>query len=100
VVVIRCLPQVWWCICLLSFHWQQLSFLGHRLKLGEYVRASLCTSTIICTDFDVIWCVGRPLPDMCTSVTSTRSKVKVTGLLKFQNCTFLGLSSLPFWHGA
>jgi len=27
--------------------------------------------------FDLIWCVGRPRPDMRTSVTSIRSKVKV-----------------------
>ena len=29
------------------------------------------------SDFHLIWCVGRPRPDMCTSVISTRSKVKV-----------------------
>jgi len=29
------------------------------------------------SDFDLIWCVGRPPPDMRTSMTSTRSKVKV-----------------------
>ena len=29
------------------------------------------------SDFDLIWCVGRPRPHMRTSVTSTRSKVKV-----------------------
>ena len=29
------------------------------------------------SDFDLIWCVGRSQPDMCTSMTSTRSKVKV-----------------------
>jgi len=29
------------------------------------------------SDFDLIWCVGRPLPDMRTSLALTRSKVKV-----------------------
>jgi len=29
------------------------------------------------SDFDLIWCVGRPPPHMCTSVTLTRYKVKV-----------------------
>ena len=29
------------------------------------------------SDFHLIWCVDRPRPHMCTSVTSTRSKVKV-----------------------
>ena len=29
------------------------------------------------SDFHLIWCVGRPRPHMLTSVTSTRSKVKV-----------------------
>jgi len=39
---------------------------------------------------------------MRSSVTSTRSKVKVkdTELPKLQNCTFLGLSPLPFCPGA
>ena len=38
------------------------------------------------SDFDLICCVGRPRPDMRTSMTSTRSKVmvKVTELLKFR----------------
>jgi len=29
------------------------------------------------SDFDLIWCVGRPRPDMRTCVTSARFKVKV-----------------------
>jgi len=29
------------------------------------------------SDFHLIWCMGRPRPRMCTSVTSTRSKVRV-----------------------
>jgi len=53
-------------------------------------------STKSFSDFDLIWCVGRPRPDMRTSMTSTQCKVKVTS----KNCTFLGLSSLPFWCGA
>ena len=35
------------------------------------------------SDFDLIWYAGRPRPDMRTSMTSTRSKVKVTRLLNF-----------------
>jgi len=52
--------------------------------------------------FDLIWCVGRPRPDMCTSVTLTRSKVKVqvTELLISTNCTFLCLPPPPFRCGA
>jgi len=48
-------------------------------------RTSIRTSTkSFFSDFDLIWCVGRPLPDMHTIVTSTRSKekVKVTELVK------------------
>jgi len=46
--------------------------------------------------------MGRPRPDMCTSVTSTRSKVKwrSRNFRSCDNCTFLGLSSPPFWRGA
>ena len=42
------------------------------------------------SDLDVIWCVGRLRTDVCTSMTSTRSqvKVKVMGLLKFRNLHF------------
>jgi len=34
------------------------------------------------SDFHLIWCVGRPRPDMHTSMTSTQCKV--TELLKFR----------------
>jgi len=37
---------------------------------------------------------------MHEGIHMTRSKVKVTGLLKFKNCTFLGLSPLPYTMGA
>ena len=40
------------------------------------------------SDFDLIWCVGRPQPDMRTSVTSTRSKIKVKELLKLRQVHF------------
>jgi len=42
------------------------------------------------SDFDLIWCVTRPRPRMRTSMTSTRSKVKVnvTELLKFRKSHF------------
>ena len=86
-------------------------FLGHRLgddlvvghRLGDdlvdwnsgvsvrpSVRPSVCTSTKSFSDFNLIWYVGRPRPDMCTSVTSTRSRVKVnvTELVKLQKLHF------------
>ena len=42
------------------------------------------------SDFHLIWCVGRPRPDMRTSLTSTRSKVKgrVTELPKLRKVHF------------
>ena len=62
-------------------------------ELRQYVYKSF-------SDFDLTWCVGRPRPDMRTSVTSTRSKVKVkvkvTELVSYENCTFLGLSAPIF----
>jgi len=55
------------------------------------VRPSVRTSTkSFFSDFYLIWCVGRPRPDMRTSVTSTRSKVKVKvmELLKLRKLHF------------
>jgi len=54
------------------------------------VRPSVRTSTKSFSDFHPIWCVGRPRPHMRTSVTSTRSKVKVkvTELPKLQKVHF------------
>jgi len=54
---------------------------------------SLCTSIRpqkSFSDFDLIWCVGRPRLDIRTNMTLTRSKVKikVTELLKFQKLHF------------
>ena len=40
------------------------------------------------SDFDLIWCVDRPQPDMRTSVTSTRSQVKVTELPRLRKLHF------------
>jgi len=50
------------------------------------------------SDFDLIWCVGRPRPHIRISMTLTRSKVKVkvTELQSSENRTFLGLSHPPF----
>jgi len=52
----------------------------------------------------LIWCVGRPRPDMCAIVTSTQSKVniKVTKFLMFQKLHFSrSISSPPlFWSVA
>jgi len=70
--------------------------LGHRLgdvlidllksgvSVRPYVLPSVRPQSLY--DFALIWCVGRPRPDMCTRVTSTRSKVKE--LLKFQKLHF------------
>ena len=65
-------------------------FLGHRLgddlvdwNSGVSVRPSVRTSVRpyvhkkFFSDFHLIWCVDRPRPHMRTSMTSTRSKVKV-----------------------
>ena len=49
---------------------------------------SVRTSAKSFTDFDLIWGVGRPRPDMYTGVTSTRSKVKVTELPKLRKLHF------------
>jgi len=42
------------------------------------------------SDFDLIWCVGRPPPAIRTNMTSTRSKVKVKvkELVKLQKLHF------------
>jgi len=53
-----------------------------------FVRPSVHTSTKGFSDFHLIWCVGRLRPHMCTSVTSTRSKIKVTELPKLQKLHF------------
>jgi len=47
-------------------------------------------STKSVSDFDLTWCVGRPRPDMHTSVTMTRFevKVKVMELLKLRKLHF------------
>ena len=49
----------------------------NRSSIGSHVRPSVRTSTKSFSDFARIWCVGSPRPVMLTSVTSTRSKVKV-----------------------
>jgi len=48
---------------------------------------SVRTSTKSFSDFHLIWYVGR-LDHMCTCVTSTRSKVKVTELPKLRKVHF------------
>ena len=40
------------------------------------------------SDFDLIWCVGRPRPDVHTSMTRSKVKIKVTELLKFRKLHF------------
>jgi len=66
----------------------------NRLTEIRCIRLYIHTSTKSFSDFDLIWCVGRPRPDMRTSVTSIRSKVKVPGLQKFQKLHFLAWSSI------
>jgi len=51
------------------------------------VRPFVLPSTKSFSDFHLIWCVGRP-PHMRTSVTLTRSKVKVTELPKLRKLHF------------
>ena len=58
-----------WCICI--FRSSPTDDLVDW-NSGVSVRTSTSFS-----DFHLIWCVGRPRPDVRTSVTSTRSKVKV-----------------------
>jgi len=80
-------------------------FLGHRLgddlvdwNSGVSVRPSVRTSTKSFSDFHLIWCLGRPRPHMRTSVTSTRSmvKVKVTELPKLRKVHFSRSISATF----
>jgi len=70
------------------------------MSVPPSVRSSVHTSTKSSSDFDVIWCVGRPWPDMRTTVTSTRLKVKVQGFWSTENCTFSGVFPPLFWRGA
>jgi len=62
-------------------------------QVSPSIRTSICPYEVF-LDFDLIWCVGRPRPDIQTSVTSTRSNVKVMDLLKFQKLHFS--SSISF----
>ena len=69
------------------------SLLGDDLINWNCLRLSIPTS--VCpqkslSDFNLIWCVGRPQSVKCISTTSTRSKVKikVTKLLKFWKLHF------------
>jgi len=68
------------------------------------VRMSVHLFTKSFSDFDLIWCVGRPRPDMCTIMTSTQStvKIKVTEFLKLKKLHFSwSISSPPlFWSVA
>jgi len=60
-------------------------------------------STKFFFDFDLIWCMGRPRPDMRTSVRAfdqIQVKTKSRSLWISENRTFLDLSPPPFSHGA
>jgi len=73
---------------------------------GVSVRPNVCPyirSTKSFSDFHLIWFVGRPRPDMHTSVTSTRSKVKVkvTELPKLRKLHFCrSISSAVLVHSS
>jgi len=55
-------------------------------------------STKSFSSFDLIWCVGRTPPNVHTRMTSTRSKVKVTELLKLRKLYFsMSISSTVAW---
>jgi len=58
-------------------------------SVGPFVRLCVRPQNFF-SDFNLIWYVGRPRPDVRTSMTSTRSKVKikVTELLKFRKLQF------------
>jgi len=62
--------------------WPNRSTIGSR-RVCPSGRPYVLPSTSSFVDFILIWCVGRPRPDICTSVTSTRSK-----LLKFRKLHF------------
>jgi len=85
------------CVYIAVSSWKLLfhQFLGHRLvddlvdwNSGVSVRPSVRTSTKRFSNFHLIWCVCRPRPYMRTSVTSTRSKVKVRELPKLRKVHF------------
>jgi len=63
----------------------ELHLIFRSLPGNDLLNSGPSVCPQIFSDFDLIWCVGRPLPDMRTVVTSAQSKVKVkvTGLLKF-----------------
>ena len=86
---------LWFCkiqteVVLEYYFW--FRFLGHRLPMTQQIGTQVCpsvrTSTKSFSNFHLIWCVGRPRTHMRTSVTSTRSKVKVTELPKLQKVHF------------
>ena len=58
------------------------------MSVHPYVYPSVRPQKVFFSDFNVICCVGRPRQDIWSSVTSTRSKVKVTELLKFRKLQF------------
>jgi len=68
-----------------------------RPSVRPYVRPSVHKKFF--SDFDLIWCVGRPRPDMRTRVTSTglKVKVKVTELLKLRKLHFSSSSAIFAW---
>jgi len=69
-----------------------------RPSIRTYVLPSVSPSTKSFSDLDLIWCVGRPRQGMCTSLTSTGSKVEVTLLLKLRKSPFSGsISAILGW---
>ena len=65
-----------------------MTYWNSGVSVRPSVRPYVRTSTKSFSDFHLIWCVGRPRPHMRTSVTSTRSKVKVTELRNLRKVHF------------
>jgi len=86
-----------------------IPFLGHRLcdvlryflnsnvsvrpSVHAYVRMYFRPQKV--SDLDIIWCVGRPQPDMRTRMTLTLSKVKVKVKVKVTEFVITGSRNKP-----
>ena len=63
------------------------------------VHAYVCTSVHNkFSDLDIIWCVGRPQPDMRTRMTLTLSKVKVKVKVKVTEFVITGMPQQAVLH--
>jgi len=95
----------WWVCC---FYWviaQRWPNRPTRLELRCVVHPSVRPSTkSFFFGFDVIWCAGRlDLDGICAPARlrpDPRSRSRSLSFWISENCTFLGVSSPPFWRGA